>query len=61
MEKSRLASLLWTYGPSLRWRDFRLYGHVPNGKWIPIKLTQVVGGKNWFLSLCRTGSVREDR
>jgi hypothetical protein len=59
MEKSRLAKLLWTYGPVLRWREFRLYGHRPNGKWIPFKLTQIVGGKDWSLSLCRTGPVRE--
>jgi hypothetical protein len=59
MEKTRLEKLLWTYGPTLRWREFRLYGHRPNGKWIPFKLTQIVGGKNWSLSLCRTGPVRE--
>jgi hypothetical protein len=59
VEKTGLAKLLWTYGPTLRWREFRLYGDIPNGKWIPLKLTQILGGKNWSLSLCRTGAVRE--
>jgi len=59
--RSRLARLAWTYGPTLRWREFRLYGRVPNGKWIPIRLTQIVGGKNWSVSICRTKPVREDR
>lgn len=59
MEKTGLAKFLWTYGPTLRWREFRLYGHRPNGKWIPLKLTQIVGGKNWSVSICRTGPVRD--
>jgi len=61
MHRSRLSRLLWTYGPTLRWRDFRLYGRRPTEKWIPIRMTQIVGGKHWLLSICRTGPVREDR
>ncbi len=45
----------WTYGPTLQWRSFRLYGETPNGKHIPIKLMQVVGGKRWSISITRTG------
>jgi hypothetical protein len=61
MEKIGLAKLLWTHGPILRWREFRLYGHRPTEKWIPIKLIQIFGGEHWSLSICRIGPVREEK
>lgn len=54
-----LRRLLWQYGPTFRWRTFRLYGEPPNGRWQPLRVTQVVGGRTWSLSLMRTGPVQE--
>jgi hypothetical protein len=50
-----------TYGPTLRWNSFRLFGEPPNGKWQPIRITQVVGGRCWSLSLTRTGPIEPKR
>ncbi|MEU4558381.1 hypothetical protein AB0F72_08325 [Actinoplanes sp. NPDC023936] len=54
----RLRKLWWTYGPTFQWRAFRLYGEPPNGKHTPIKLMQIVGGRNWSISITRTGDPR---
>lgn len=51
---------LWSiYGPTFRWRAFRLHGEPPNGRWMPMRVTQIIGGRTWSLAITRTGEVRE--
>lgn len=56
-----MRSLWRTYGPTFRSVSFRLIGDPPNGKWQPIRLTQIVGGRWWSLSFTRTGPIQDAR
>lgn len=56
--RKRISKILWTYGPTFQWRSFRLHGEPPSDRWKPIRITQIVGGKSWSLSLTRTGPLR---
>ncbi len=47
------------YGPTFQWRTFRLHGEPPNGRWMPLRVTQLVGGRTWSLSITRTGPVQD--
>lgn len=53
-----MRSLWRTYGPSFHWVRFRLHGEPPNGRWQPIRIMQIFGGRWWSLSLTRTGPTR---
>lgn len=55
----RWLKLLRTYGPTFRWNTFRLHGEPPNGRWFPLRVTQIVGGRTWSLAITRQGPVRE--
>ncbi len=46
------------YLPSFRWVGFRLVHETKDGAYQPIRMTQIVGGKWWSLSLTRTGPAR---
>lgn len=46
------------HGPTFRWRRFRLHGEPPNGKWMPLRVTQIVGGRTWSLAITRQGPVQ---
>lgn len=50
-----------TYGPSFRWVRFRLHGEPPNGRWQPIRIMQIVGGRWWSLDLTRTEPIEPRR
>ncbi len=56
-----MRSLWRTYGPTFRWNSFRLFGEPPNGKWQPIRITQILGGRWWSLCLTRTGPIEAKR
>lgn len=43
-----------TYLPSFRWTQFRLLHESLDGAYMPIRITQIVGGRWWSLSLTRT-------
>lgn len=42
------------YLPTFRWGRFRLLHESLDGAYMPIRITQIVGGKWWSLSLTRT-------
>lgn len=46
------------YLPTFRWARFRLFHETKGGAYMPIRMTQVVGGKWWSLSLTRTSPAR---
>lgn len=56
-----MRSLWRTHGPTFRWRTFRLIGEPPNGRWQPIRILQIIGGRWWSLSLTRTGPIQPKR
>jgi hypothetical protein len=56
-----MRSLRRTYGPSLRWVRFRLHGEPPNGRWQPIRIMQIIGGRWWSLDLTRTEPIEPRR
>jgi len=47
------------YLPTFRWGRFRLLHEDQDGAYLPIRITQIVGGKWWSLSLTRTSPVRK--
>ncbi len=47
-----------TYLPSFRWTRFRLCHETQDGAYMPIRMTQIVGGKRWSISLTRTKPAR---
>lgn len=58
MIKSHLRRLWWTYLPTFQRRTFQLRGEKPNGYYIPLRLTQIVGGRSWSISITRTEAPR---
>lgn len=46
------------YLPTFRWGRFRLCHESKDGAYMPIRMTQIVGGKWWSLSLTRTAPAR---
>jgi hypothetical protein len=57
-----VTALRWwrRHGPTFRWNRFRLHGEPPNGRWMPIRITQIVGGRTWSLAITRTEPVQDD-
>lgn len=53
-----MASRWKAYLPAFRWTQFRLCHETKDGAYQPIRITQIVGGKWWSLSLTRTGPAR---
>lgn len=47
------------YLPTFRWGRFRLLHESLDGAYMPIRITQIVGGKWWSLSLTRTEPARK--
>lgn len=41
------------HGPDSRWQAFRLVNEPPTGQYIPMQVRQLVGGKNWSVSLVK--------
>lgn len=61
MPEGAVARILRIYGPWRRWQRYRLYGRIPNGHWHPLLLKQLVGGKNWSISLVKIGPMKEPK
>lgn len=56
MPDNRFVRLWRRYGPTFRWQMFRLHGEPPNGTWMPLRVTQIIGGRSWSLALTRLGA-----
>lgn len=54
-----MASRWKAYLPTFRWGRFRLCHESMDGAYMPIRITQIVGGKWWSLSLTRTAPARK--
>jgi len=46
--------------PTFRWNRFRLHGEPSNGTWMPLAITQIIGGRSWSLALTRQGPPTSD-
>jgi hypothetical protein len=51
--------ILRVYGPGIRWQFFRLHGEPPNGRWFPLQVMQIIGGRRWSLAITRLGDPQD--